>query len=194
MPYEFKFCVNNQVYFKTMLESFQCVATIPNGNRCKRICVLGENLCWAHLLSLKHLRILKSTVANAGSGLFAMDKSKEKGEIVFKKGDMICEYLGEKIDKEELIRRYGEYTAPYGVQLKNGVYIDAAGERGYCSLCNQARTFSQASAHLVANWTSKPQKVQLKAVKNIKNGDEILTWYGKDYDMNETHSTKYVKT
>lgn len=193
MPYVFKFYVENDLVFKTILKSFQCIGHNKNHQRCKRICVIGENYCWTHLMLEKQLRILDSTVVNAGKGLFAMNPKAAPDAVIFKKGDTIGEYLGERLTEAETDERYGNNTAPYAIKLKKNVIIDAAGERGYASLCNEARKRSERNADLISIFNTKPQKVILRAFKNIQNGEEILTWYGNEYDQQEKFTTKYVK-
>ena len=167
MPYVFKFYVDNTVVFKTELKSLQCIGMNKNHERCRRRCVIGENYCWTHLE--KHLRILNSSIVNAGKGLFAMNPRAAPDAVIFKKGETIGEYLGERLTAAETNKRYGNHTAPYAVELKKNVIIDAAGERGYASLCNEARKRSERNADLISIFNTKPQRVVLRAVKDIKN-------------------------
>lgn len=98
MPKVFRFKIDNQTVFETPLQSIRCIATTKNNHtQCKHKCVIGEDLCYVHLLYTKHLRIKKSTIPAAELGLFAMDKSKDDNEIIFKKGQTLCQYLGEVV-------------------------------------------------------------------------------------------------
>ena len=143
MPYKFIFNIDHDIYFEAMLESERCVAHNLNGQRCSRNVCIGINLCWSHLLKYKHLKIKTSTIPNAGKGLFAEDKSLAPDAVVFSEGDLIADYIGERIDRDTLIQRYAKHTAPYAFYLKNNVYIDSALERGFASLANAAPTQRQ---------------------------------------------------
>lgn len=193
MPYKFIFNIDHDIYFEAMLESERCVAHNLNGQRCSRNVCIGINLCWSHLLKYKHLKIKTSTIPNAGKGLFAEDKSLAPDAVVFSEGDLIADYIGERIDRDTLIQRYAKHTAPYAFYLKNNVYIDSALERGFASLANAAPTQRQKNARFVPNMRENPQRIQLKATKSIRNGDEILAGYGTSYKFDEEYKTKYMR-
>jgi len=186
MPYQFKFYVHDNVLFCARLQSERCVGRCKNGAQCSRTTVIGTDLCWSHLLQIKHLRIKTSTIPNAGKGLFATDQELGPDDIVFKKGATICSYEGELINADELRRRYGHHTAPYALQLRRDAFIDSATERGYASLANRGAAAGQNNARFVVY----RQSVLMKATKNIRNGQEILVSYGSAYRFDEpTHYT-----
>ena len=193
MPYIFTFFIDHNQGFQSILETEQCVAQNANGHRCSRKVCIGINLCWSHLLKYKHLRIKHSTIPNAGKGLFAIDNKQPENAIIFKKGDVIADYIGQTINAQTLRNRYEKHTAPYGIYLKKDTYIDAATERGYASLANQAPQSALKNAKFVPNFRLNPQRVQLKATKEIRNGNDILTSYGRSYKFNEEYETKYVR-
>ena len=195
MPYEFRFSIAHHVHFHTLLESCQCSANKANGTQCGRTVVIGTDLCWTHLLQIKHLRILPSTVPNIGKGLFALDKKRPANTIIFKKNDLIASYIGETLTTAELIARYGDHTAPYCMEVKNNTYEDCALIRSYCSIANRAPTAQAKNSKFITNFRMHPQRVQLKATKNIYNGDEIFTSYGNKYRMNDgsEHATVQVR-
>jgi SET domain-containing protein len=196
MPYEFKFYIHKNLFFHHLLETEQCVGHNKNGNRCKRKVTIGTPYCFQHLLSIKHLKIQKSKIPNAGNGLFALDKSKPDNAIIFKKGDKIIDYVGEIVTMRTLDERYGEdNTAPYAVEINKNKdkYEDSALVRGVASLSNQGNTKKQNNSKFGLN--VREGKAILKAWKNIRNGEEILTDYGRDYtfDKNTSHKTEYVR-
>jgi len=193
MPYEFRFRVHHKLVFHHFLLCEQCVGTVKNGNRCKRKVAIGLDLCFNHLESVKHLKIKKSTIPNAGKGLFAVDKSAEPNAIIFKKDQLIADYSGETINTEELEKRYGEHTAPYAMQVQKDFYTDGATQRGYGTIANHTNNANAKNCKFRFNCRVNPHRVQLVAVKNIRNGNEILTSYGRSYNnMNEEYSTVYV--
>ena len=127
---------NRQPTFSCALESERCHSQTKIGARCSRKCVIGTPYCWSHLLSNHHLRLLPSTVPNAGKGVFVLNKQRPLGEIIIRNGDVVCPYGGELIDETTLNRRYGDKTAPYALQLSQNRYRDAACARGIGSMIN----------------------------------------------------------
>jgi hypothetical protein len=190
MPYKFDFYVNNESVFSCNLESEQCSFIKENGQRCRNHRTIGSDVCWVHLKYKYHLTIMKSSLPNAGKGLFAIDTKKGPYDIIFKKGDKIIQYNGELISNQDLNDRYLEYTAPYAVKINKDLLCDGACNRGVGSLAN---TFPN---HNNATLTVFRKKAFIKATKNIKNKQEIFLAYGRSYKLNERgvkHDTKYVR-
>jgi len=127
MPYYFKFYDNERdprPSFTCDLDSERCDGQNKNGQRCSRKCIIGTPYCWTHLLSKHHLRILPSTVANAGKGLFVVDKKQPEGAVIFKTGETVCPYGGELIDHDTVkTRRLMEFSC-----LKIGIAMRDAPE------------------------------------------------------------------
>lgn len=200
MPYKFIFRVDDQTVFQAQLHNEQCAAHTKTGERCKRRVIIGLDLCYSHLLSVKHLRIKPSTIPEAGRGLFALNPKVAKDAIIFKTGDVIADYIGETLSNIQLRQRYHGHTAPYTIQLAVGknppatsVYEDCALVRGYAALCNQALRKREQNARLRVNTRLKPHRAQLVAMKNIRNDCEVLTHYGEMYEFDEDAETKYVR-
>jgi len=127
---------------------------------------------------------------DAGKGLFAMNPALEANALIFRRGDLIIDYQGEFINDAELEDRYGEYTATYAARLKRNVVEDCACERGVGSIANQANRANGNNAILRANYQVHPQRIQLKASRDIRNIREIFVDYGDEYQLDEdTHST-----
>lgn len=160
------------------LTGHQCEANSINGNRCKRKVVIGLPLCYQHTASIYKLKVKKSNIPNAGMGIFAMDKTKGENDIVFKKDKLICPYFGEIIDGEELRRRYGKYLAPYGIKIKNETYMDGALQRGIGSILNHKNNRGSN-----CKFSNNYKTINIKSIKNIRNGDELFVNYGDEYDM-----------
>ena len=112
MPYIFTFSIHHHIHFRAQLVTKQCICDSANGERCNNKTVIGSPYCWIHLMSIKHLRIRESNIPHAGKGLFVLDKTQGDNDIVFHRGETIIFYHGEIITRNELERRYGEYTAP----------------------------------------------------------------------------------
>jgi len=195
MPYEFKFNVNGHTQFSGPLKSSTCIHTNPITDvRCKRKVYIGLPYCWQHLAKDKQLKIKPSGLANAGKGLFAFD-GKRDDKIIFKPKQIIANYDGEHINKNTLIQRYSNKTAPYGIKLSDDNYEDGALHRGVGTLPNHTSS-RFTNAKLVAGRIDGKPSAKVKAIKNIRNNKEIFVNYGKDYKMNEpgiTYSTNYKR-
>jgi hypothetical protein len=177
--------------YDVQLQSWQCAHLKPDDTYCKRRVVIGLPLCYQHTASDYKLKIKESSIPNAGLGLYAYDKTKEIGDIVFdfnnrtKKGVKICPYFGEVIDEPTLISRYGQYTAPYGIKLNNGLYEDGARERGIGSLLNHKNKIHCNCKFSVG----RDNRIYIVSTKKIKNGDELFVNYGRDYKFNDPVQT-----
>ena len=181
-------------WFDAPLKSKQCEKHTKSGARCKKKVIIGAPICWQHLKSQMFLEVNNSTINGAGKGLFARKPSAPDNEIIFKKGDFIANYSGQIITQEELLRRYGDYTAPYGMELskKSRLIEDAALARGVGSLINHKPRGAN-----VKFIRGRNNRVRLHATKNIKNNDELFTNYGREYRFNEptrssTNNSKYL--
>lgn len=173
----------------------QCSATAAGGQRCRNRACIGGPQCWLHLLRDSKLRMLKSTVAGAGTGLFAMDRKARPGQpavVVFKKGDVVTPYGGEIVSRAVLNSRYGQYTAPYGIQLRGADrFENGACVRGPGSMANHVpRSRANAEFRL-----SRANLARIVATKRIYSGQEVLVSYGSEYRMNEptTSTTTRVR-
>jgi hypothetical protein len=182
---KFKFIVHDNVVFQCNLECQRCIGLNKSGQRCKRKVCIGLPYCFTHLTQCLHLKIKQSNlVNNAGKGLFAWDTNKNQDEVVFKRGNLICEYGGEFITREELDERYGEKTAPYGIEINRNLCQDGACKRGIGVIANTANTKRENNAEFYLS--TRPQRmIKLRATRPIKNHEEILVDYGNEYDLHE---------
>ena len=193
MPYKFKFKINDMIYFESNLTCLRCIGHNKNGRECSRKVCIGVPYCFQHLQSVKHLKIKVSTIPAYGKGLFVWDNQKGNDEIIFKKGDIIINYVGEHINFNTLENRYGEYTGPYVMYFKKNEYIDPATKRGIGSLVNHSNNRQKINCEFISVFNRKPQEVKIRATKDIKNHEELYINYGSDYHFNEPTSyiTKY---
>ena len=83
-----------------------------------------------------HLRIDTSTIKKGDrpirKGLFAAGVP---GSIVFRKGEVVVYYACEVCTNETVVKRYGEFTAPYGLEVGDVKYNGVC-ERGVGNLVN----------------------------------------------------------
>ncbi len=168
--------------------------TIPS---CPMVSKKDYRYCEKHLATEKHLAIAPSS---HGMGLFAdAGKNDDLTTVVFKKGDVIDEYLGEVFSKSEFSRRYPEWqTGIYAVQAPGGMYIDALCAPTAASYANDPVNVARLKgrANFRANYErSNPttlnsrlgnmlvphRGIKLIATRNIRQGEEIMCKYGADY-------------
>ena len=124
--------------------------------------------CHVHMRSMDGLRVTKSTVAGAGSGLFATRD--------FAEGDHLADYTG-----DELIIRQGSDGGPYCLALTQRRAIDAAPTNtGYGRWANDPRGSNGGpNAEFVLNPARGTGR--LRATARIRKGDEIFVSYGRMY-------------
>lgn len=153
----------------------QCVAHKPNRQQCKiRTCKYHPK-CYVHSVYQDKLLIAKSTIPNAGNGLFTL-KDRKKGETV-------TQYRGKVLTKDQAEEKYpGNTQAPYMIKVNKNKYIDAAETpAGMARYANHGNPRKQ-NAKLAR---TRAQKVVVKTTKKIdvpaKEKKEILVDYGKDY-------------
>jgi len=180
MVYYFTFRINDDIHYRTQLQSLQCTDHTKKGARCKRKCVIGSPWCSTHLSYNHHLKIKPSNIPNAGKGLFAFDPlSGDPNEVLFNRGETICQYKGEIIDKAELIRRNSNKSAPYAIGVSANSFEDGARVRGIGSLANTNPGNNNATLSIYRG------RASLKATKPIRNGEEIYLSYGREYKIHE---------
>ena len=199
MPQRFRFEINEEgvwtISHEAILNAQRCLGYTKTGHRCQRKCVIGFEYCSTHLESIKKLKIKNSTLPNAGKGLFVSDKSKGPNDIVFKKNDKIVEYNGKIKTQEQLDEEYGNYTAPYAMNIRGTEnVIDAGDKRGVGSLINHKSRTQSNCKFKDTRQNHRTVGVEIVATKSIRNGQELFVSYGDDYiieDENEVrHSTK----
>lgn len=180
--------IRTSLAFDCTLQCNQCTATKKAGGRCKNRVCIGTTVCHVHRKELG-VKVKKSTLPNAGKGLFATK--------TFNKNSVIGEYSGENVSEAEIGRRYGKSkhdNVPYGLGANNakGRVLDSACRRSVMSLANSGRSRMQSNAKFSDR--IKPNgTINVRATKKIKAGAEIKIWYGTDYwrtTKNSRHSTK----
>jgi len=110
-----------------------------------------------------HFKIVKVKRGLAGLGLFA-------GENI-KKGEMIIEYIGNILTAEEAEKKV---TAQYLFEISRNKTIDGSPR------WNIAR-YANHSCDGNAESDVKKGRVFVKAIKNIKDGEEIVYDYGEEF-------------
>ena len=153
--------------------SQQCKSNTLKGLQCKKRTAKTKK-CWIHLGKENNLRIKKSSIPNAGLGLYSY-----KGK--FEKNDKIGKYTGKQITKRQLDKKYpGKNTiASYAICRGNkptSLCVDAY------KTTHGAPRFANDGKHSGQATNSKITKnFNLISTKKIPANTEILTSYGKDY-------------
>ena len=113
----------------------------------------------ARLSPSRHLRVGR---AKAGLGLFA--------RVAIKKGQFIIRYNGRKLTTEQADRLDNRYLFEVNARWT----IDGSNRR------NRARYINHACRPNAEVYFIK-HVIKIRAIKNIKPGDEITYHYGRDY-------------
>lgn len=112
-----------------------------------------------------HFKLVKVKRGLAGLGLFA-------GEDI-KKGEMIVEYIGNILNKEEADKKV---TSQYLFEVTRNKTIDGTPRWNTARYCNHA-----CGSAANAESDVKKGRVFIIAIKNIKEGDEIVYDYGEEF-------------
>ena len=186
MPGQFVFKIGDDVAFSCVLTSepckgFKAGTDVP----CKRKCLIPFEYCSTHLRPYMQLRVGKSTLPNAGLGLFAAKRKEATSDVVFKREEKIAQYDGELISTEEGDRRYDLETGPYLMETGLKQWRrDAACKRCVASIANgKAKTYANARISPFKDGAS------IKATKVIKDGEEVFLDYGQTYVMHPKNSS-----
>lgn len=129
------------------------------------------------------MQIRKSTIPEAGLGLFAYNPKLEDNDIVFRKDDYIGPYHGEVITEEEMVKRYQKtqedivVNCPYLICTSDGTLVDGAIIRGPIIYANDGKEKKKCNAIFI----DEGGKVHAIATKTIRQNEEIFIHYGKDY-------------
>ncbi len=112
-----------------------------------------------------HFKKVKAKRGLAGLGLFA-------GEDI-KKGELIIEYIGEILNKEQADKKA---SSQYLFEVTRNKTIDGTPRWNIARYCNHA---CEEAAN--AESEIKRGRVFIQAIKNIKEGDEIVYDYGEEF-------------
>ena len=112
-----------------------------------------------------HYKLVKAKRGVSGLGLFA-------GENI-KKGELIIEYIGNILNKEEADKKI---TSQYLFEVNRNKTIDGSPRWNIARYCNHAcGDAANAESEI------KKGRVFVRAIKDIKEGDEICYDYGEEF-------------
>lgn len=146
--------------------------------RCKHMTTISQ-YCWQHEKALRGLRIKTSEIPGAGKGVFTT--------MPIPKGAIICKYTGDIVQEDD-----PDYSNPYALQIKERppTFIDASktNEPGEGRWVNDGRDVMPNNAELV--YVSRDKMGYVKALRDIRPGEEILVDYGEDYPWPDESSKR----
>ena len=157
----------------------RCTADTKNGDHCKQRTARGQ-YCWNHLRSLCGLAIKKSSIPNAGKGLFAAR---------FLPADTRINYTGDRVplasDKD---------GGAYFLEIKKGAAIDAArtnaGQGRWINDPRGSALNDNCEFVLHTPPGGKPRQACVRTLRPIEKGEEILVKYGASYWRYQAPKTK----
>jgi hypothetical protein len=117
-----------------------------------------------------YLYIKPSQIPNAGLGLYTA--------IKLFKGDIIAQFHGEVLNKQEFKKRSALQEDHYFMNLPNGHTLDCRHTAGYAKMANDCMN-SQFKQNAII--TINNNQVVLVANRTINMHNEIFTSYGKKY-------------
>jgi SET domain-containing protein len=122
----------------------------------------------------KHLYIKKSTLTNAGKGLFT--------KVFIPKGTKITEYKGQILTWKE-VEKMADYRNGYVFYFSKNYVIDAwKTKRGIAQYANDAKGLTRvAGLRNNAEYDTKKRRCYIVASSDIAAGSEIFVGYGADY-------------
>lgn len=153
----------------------QCKSNTVKKERCRKRTAHTKK-CWIHLAKENNLRIKKSTIPNAGKGLFAWKNR-------FNPKKTIIEYTGHKTNQEALDRRYGQdCNANYSICDNADNCLDAdLSTYSAARFANNGKRKSKYKNNSYFTYDPYKDKYFLESSKRIKPNEEILADYGKNY-------------
>lgn len=125
-------------------------------------------------LESDYLYVETSQIQNAGSGLYAA--------IDIFRDEIISLFKGESITNEQAEKRVLQSEDAYFINMLDGSIMDSRNTTCYAKYANDAEGFSKGSFENNAEITlDDDDNVCLKAIRKIKNGEEVFCSYGRPY-------------
>ena len=172
----------------------QCSKIKTNGKQCKNKTPTLWKYCSVHMpreenLLVKESPYLQNTLSAKGipphpsmKGLFAYAPHLPPNDIVFTKGQHICDYGGETISRQDhdarlYLQPNSTITSPYATTgLTRNTLVNASCERGLGSMINHCTDRRQNCSLKIH---PKEGTVWIHADRDIKNNTELLINYNK---------------
>jgi len=117
------------------------------------------------------LYVAKSTLQDAGKGLFT--------KKIIKKGSLICYFTGELINEAQATKKSDGERGRYFIQLSSGKILDTYHSRSLARWANDARNKAKNNGKIYS--TENGAGAYIWSTKDIAHGDEIFVDYGVQY-------------
>ncbi len=124
------------------------------------------------------LLVKKSQIPNSGKGLFLrVDK---------KKGELVALFRGEVLSYEEAEQRALKNEDGYFINMSNGTILDSMPVECFAKYANDAHGLGKSKfrSNAQIQLSGHPDIVYLIAIRDIQEGEEIFTSYGRKYWKN----------
>lgn len=171
--------------FKPVTECTRCKGFKKDGSQCTRRTCKTADFCWQHTAAEYGVRVKRSGIPGAGSGLFAAKD--------FRKGATVVPYAG-KIRNMSL-QEARATDNQYLLQAKPGQYIDARSTQSslgrYANWCkpeNKEKKQCKGANARLTNPSIKPGRrrptgsIKVKPRgSGVKKGQEFFVSYGGSY-------------
>jgi hypothetical protein len=135
---------------------------------------LYDSHCWIHGVNIDGVRIKKSTIPAAGKGLYAARD--------FRKGEKVCTYEGRNISEQTVNARSDDRNR-FVENIQGGRCLDAWRKTScYGRMINSYHGMpkSKMNVKIMGPNVARAQatKLNVKAIKQVKKGQEFFTTYG----------------
>lgn len=154
-----------------MVHCKQCQHNTVFGQRCKRRVCKGF-YCWQHSTKTLGLRVKKSTIPDAGFGLFTTRD--------FKKNHKIGDYSGTRMTKQEVDKKYNG-TAEYVICDRDRCIDGSDPNSSFVRYINRSERNKQPNA-IYKNMNNN-HNISVRTTKRISKGSEIFTRYGRTFHL-----------
>lgn len=124
------------------------------------------------------LLVKESQIPNSGRGLFLLTERK--------KGELIALFRGEVLSYEVAEQRALKNEDGYFINMANGTILDSMHVECFAKYANDAHGLEKTKfkSNAVIQLSGKDDIACLVALRDIKEGEEIFTSYGKKYWKN----------
>ena len=169
-----------------VMPSQRCAAIKPDGHQC-RIRTANGAYCWRHLLALVGLRIAKSSIPQAGKGVFAARD--------FNTGDVVTHYTGDTTSDVNAPGSSARYIADMGLDEEGNDFIVDAARTNVATgrLINDPRGSGHRANCQFEYIPGEDDIIRVVATRPIRKGDELLLSYGAGYWKDVKRSVKVRK-
>ena len=155
----------------------RCKGETQKGTECKRRTCARKDYCWQHLKEYRKVAVKRSTIPNAGLGLYA--------ERDYKKGETITKYSGKQVSSDN--HKYDDSEFKFQFSKDTSIVSNSTQDEvgRYANTCRQKQKKDKIckgnNARFKAHKRNGRVRVRIAASKPIKKGQEIFVSYGPGF-------------